>query len=183
MCYTTRGYGSSANLIGTPPAAMMAGLTQGVFHHDLSWHMLGIGAGIMLMLILVNKVTKINISLLGVGMGIYLPLSSSTPLFVGSFFAFVVKYYLQRKQQQGAAPDLNFQQHNAVLLSCGLVAGAALMDVLLAIPLSITGNPRLLAILLLNWQSLATLLGFLSLLTIAVCFYWVIQLQNKTTTT
>src|SRR5436190_17650 len=64
--------------LSAPPAAMMAGLTQGVFHHDLPWLMLGIGAGIMLILILVNKISKINISLLGVGMGIYLPLSSST---------------------------------------------------------------------------------------------------------
>lgn len=113
-------------------------------------------------------------------MGIYLPLSSSTPLFIGSLFAFIIKFFLKRKQQRGAASDLNFQQHNAVLLSCGLVAGAALMDVLLAIPLSITGNTRLLAILPLNWHSLATLLGFLSLLIVAACFYWAIQLQNKT---
>lgn len=168
--------------LSAPPAAMMAGLTQGVFHHDLPWLMLGIGAGIMLMLILLNKITKNNISLLGVGMGIYLPLSSSTPLFIGSLFGFIVKVYLQRKQQRGAALDLNFKQHNAVLLSCGLVAGAALMDVLLAIPLSITGNPRLFAILPLNWQSLATLLGFLSLLILAACLYWAIQLQDKAAT-
>lgn len=169
--------------LSAPPAAMMAGLTQGVFHHDLPWLMLGLGAGIMLMLILVNKITKINISLLGVGMGIYLPLSSSTSLFIGSLFGFIVKFYLQRKHRRGTASDVNFQQHNAVLLSCGLVAGAALMDVLLAIPLSITGNPRLLAILPQNWQSLATFLGFLSLLIIAAFFYWAIQLQNKTSMT
>ena len=168
--------------LSAPPAAMMAGLTQGVFHHDLPWLMLGIGAGIMLMLILLNKITKNNISLLGVGMGIYLPLSSSTPLFIGSLFGFIVKVYLQRKQQRGAVLDLNFKQHNAVLLSCGLVAGAALMDVLLAIPLSITGNPRLFAILPLNWQSLATFLGFLSLLILAACLYWAIQLQDKPAT-
>ena len=166
--------------LSAPPAAMMAGLAQGVFHHDLPWHMLGIGAGIMLVLILVNKISKINVSLLGVGMGIYLPLSSSTPLFIGSLMAFVVRCYLQRKQHQDVSSDLKFQQHNAVLLSCGLVAGAALMDVLLAIPLSISGNPRLLAILPISWQSVATLLGLLSVLTIAAGFYWAIQLQNKT---
>ncbi|MEN9916673.1 MAG: hypothetical protein RLY40_605 [Pseudomonadota bacterium] len=168
--------------LSAPPAAMMAGLTQGVFHHDLPWLMLGIGAGIMLLLILVSKITKLNISLLGVGMGIYLPLSSSTPLFVGSLFAFAVKRYLLTKPQV-VTSDLNFQHHNAVLLSCGLVAGAALMDVLLAIPLSVSGNPRLFAILPVNWQSLATLLGFLSLLILAGCFYWAVQLQNKTSTT
>lgn len=165
--------------LSAPPAAMMAGLTQGVFHHDLPWLMLGIGAGIMLILILVSKITKINISLLGIGMGIYLPLSSSTPLFVGSLFAFSVTLYLQRKQHNTAVADFNIQHHNTVLLSCGLVAGAALMDVMLAIPLSITNNARLFAILPLRWQSFTTLFGFLSLLCLAGCFYWASHSQTK----
>jgi putative OPT family oligopeptide transporter len=157
--------------LSAPPAAMMAGLTQGVFNHDLPWNMLGLGAVIMLVLILVNALTKINISLLGVGMGIYLPLSSSTPLFIGSLFAYSVKLFLQKKIHKGTASQ-DFQQHDAVLLSCGLVAGAALMDVLLAIPLSFTGNTRLFAILPLSWQAIASLLGFLSLLGLAASFYW-----------
>ncbi|MGA9629769.1 MAG: oligopeptide transporter, OPT family [Candidatus Rickettsiella isopodorum] len=153
-----------------PPAAMMAGLTQGVFNHDLPWNMLAIGGAIMLVLIIVNTVGKINLSLLGVGMGIYLPLSSSTPLFIGSLFAYGIKFFLQKKINRQTAPS-DFQQHNAILLSCGLVAGAALMDVFLAIPLSITGNPRLFAVLPISWQALASGFGFLSVLGLAVCFY------------
>ena len=162
--------------LSAPPAAMMAGLTQGVFNHDLPWNSLAVGGIIMLVLITINKLGKINISLLGVGMGIYLPLSSSTPLFIGSLFAYGVKLYLQKK---GQASPIDFQQHDAVLLSCGLVAGAALMDVLLAIPLSITGDSRLFAILPMNWQAFATLLGFLSLLVLAASFYWAVRLKNS----
>ncbi len=164
--------------LSAPPAAMMAGLTQGVFNHNLPWNFLVIGAMIMLILILVKRITKINISMLGVGMGIYLPLSSSTPLFVGSLFAYAIKWYLQRKKHNSAASQLNFQHHDAVLLSCGLVAGAALMDVLLAIPLSVTGNTRLFAILPVRWQTIPSLLGFLSLLGLAACFYGSIHLKN-----
>ncbi|MGC1855031.1 MAG: oligopeptide transporter, OPT family [Candidatus Aquirickettsiella sp.] len=161
--------------LSAPPAAMMAGLTQGVFNHDLPWNMLAIGAAIMLVLILVNLFSKINISLLGVGMGIYLPLSSSTPLFIGSLFAYAVKLFLQRKIHNDTLSKQNFQQQDAVLLSCGLVAGAALMDILVAIPLSITGNPRLFAILPIHWQSLANLLGLVSILVIGFSFYSVIE--------
>lgn len=164
--------------LSAPPAAMMAGLTQGVFNHDLPWTLLTIGAIIMLILILVNKITKINISLLGVGMGIYLPLSSSTPLFVGSLFAYAVKLYLQRKRHTDPSSQWDFQHHDAVLLSCGLVAGAALMDVLLAIPLSITGNTRLLAILPESWQAWGSLFGFLSILVLAISFYWSIYTKK-----
>lgn len=166
--------------LSAPPAAMMAGLTQGVFNHDLPWIMLGIGATIMLILILVNTLTKINISLLGVGMGIYLPLSSSTPLFIGSLFAYTVKLFLQKKMNKDTASQPNFQQHDAVLLSCGIVAGAALMDVILAIPLSITGNTRLFAIFPMGWQALASLLSFLSLLVLAASFYWAISSKKIT---
>jgi putative OPT family oligopeptide transporter len=161
--------------LSAPPAAMMAGLTQGVFKHDLPWNSLAVGGIIMLILIAINKLGKINISLLGVGMGIYLPLSSSIPLFIGSLLAYGVKLYLQKK---GQASQIDFQQHDAVLLSCGLVAGAALMDVLLAIPLSITGNARLFAILPMNWQAFATMLGFLSLLGLAASFYWAVRIKK-----
>lgn len=154
--------------LSAPPAAMMAGLTQGVFNHDLPWNRLAMGAAIMLILILANILGKVNISLLGVGMGIYLPLSSSTPLFIGSLFAYSVKCLLRKRLSKNTTVTL---QHDAVLLSCGLVAGAALMDVLLAIPLSITGNPRLFAISPVSWQALPSLLGFLSLLGLAACFY------------
>lgn len=164
--------------LSAPPAAMMAGLTQGVFNHDLPWDRLAIGVAIMLALILVNKITKINVSLLGVGMGIYLPLSSSTPLFVGSLFAVAVKWYLQIKKRNDVSSHINFQHHDAVLLSCGLVAGAALMDVLLAIPLSITGNTHLFAILPSSWEVFASGFGFLSLLVLAACFYWAIYFKK-----
>lgn len=161
--------------LSAPPAAMMAGLTQGVFNHDLPWTMLGFGAAIMLVLILLNTLGNINVSLLGVGMGIYLPLSSSTPLFIGSLFAVLLKWFLRKKANKTDPFEFDFTQHDAVLLSCGLVAGAALMDVLLAIPLSMTGNARLFAIMPVNWQVLADILGFLSLCILGFSFYSVVK--------
>ena len=85
---------------------------------------------------------------------------------------------LQKKIHKGQIPQLDFHQHDAVLLSCGLVAGAALMDVLLAIPLSITGNQRLFAILPISWQALANVLGFVSILVIGFSFYFMVKSKN-----
>ena len=165
--------------LSAPPAAMMAGLTQGVFNHDLPWGMMGIGAAVMVVLILLNTLSRVNISLLGVGMGIYLPLSSSTPLFIGSLFAVAVKLFLRRRlYTQNDQKALDFQQHYAVLLSCGLVAGATLMDVLVAIPLSISGNPRLFAIMPANWLAYANYLGLLSLLGLGFIFFWVVKTKK-----
>jgi putative OPT family oligopeptide transporter len=157
-----------------PPAAMMAGLTQGVFNHELPWPMLGIGALLMVIFITLHLLGLRRFSLLGVAMGIYLPLSSSTPLFIGSLFAFFIKRNFQCQLQEANEEEkvqINRRQHYAVLLACGLVAGSALMDVLLAIPMSVTSNPAILAIMPANYQGLATSLGFLSALILGFGFY------------
>ncbi|MES2998043.1 MAG: oligopeptide transporter, OPT family [Pseudomonadota bacterium] len=160
--------------LAAPPAAMMAGLTQGVFNHDLPWNMLGIGALIMLIFIMLHLLGFRKISLLGVAMGIYLPLSSSIPLFIGSLFAFFIKQKFQHQLlnvEEEKRLQINRQQHYAVLLACGLVAGSALMDVLLAIPMSVTGNPAILAIMPISRVGLATSLGFFSVLGLGFVFY------------
>lgn len=169
--------------LAAPPAAMMATLAQGVFDHQLPWSMLGTGALIMVFLIIVQQLAIKRLPLLGVAMGIYLPLSSSTPLFVGSFFALFVKRKLQKQLQQAKQEGgtiINQRQHNAVLLACGLVAGSALMDVLLAIPMSITSNPTILAISIpAHYQFLAVSSAFLSVLGLAFGFYRVSFTQQS----
>lgn len=167
--------------LSAPPAAMMAGLAQGVFNHHLPWSMLGIGALIMSVFIVLQLLGVKKLSLLGIAMGIYLPLSSSIPLFIGSLFAF----FIRRKFKQrlaGASKEERTQieqyQHHAVLLACGLVAGSALMDILLAIPMSLTSNPAILAIMPTKWNSLATSLGFLSVAGLGFGFYRVSHLRE-----
>jgi putative OPT family oligopeptide transporter len=157
-----------------PPAAMLAGLTQGVFNHQLPWTMLGIGTLLMLFFILLHLLGMNKLSLLGVAMGIYLPLSSSTPLFIGSFFAFFSKRYFSRQWQSVRDKEkskIRYRQHYAVLFACGLVAGAALIDVLLAIPVSVSGNSAILTLKPSNWPIVATSLGFLSLVGLGFGFY------------
>lgn len=162
--------------LAAPPAAMMAGLTQGVFNHDLPWSMLGIGGLIMAIFIALQLLGFRRLSLLGMAMGIYLPLSSSVPLFLGSLFAFFIKKNFQQQLHSASEEEklsINQRQHYAVLLACGLVAGAALMDILLAIPMSLAGNPAILAIMPVSWNGLAISLGFLSALGLGFGFYQV----------
>ncbi|BBB15521.1 oligopeptide transporter [Candidatus Rickettsiella viridis] len=160
--------------LSAPPAAMMAGLTQGIFNHDLPWSMLGIGALMMVVFIALQWLGLKKLSLLGVAMGVYLPLSSSIPLFIGSLFAFFIRRNFQQRLKGGSEEQkakIEQYQHYAVLLACGLVAGSALMDVLLAIPMSLTSNPEILAIMPARWNSLAVALGFLSVVGLGFGFY------------
>jgi len=91
-----------------PPAALLAGITEGVFHHNLPWNMVysgfAIGAGLIFAKRFVPG-TK-SLSILGVAIGIYLPLASSIPIFIGGMIAYMVK----RKRFGGNTCQKHFRQ-------------------------------------------------------------------------
>lgn len=156
-----------------PPAAMMAALTQGVFNHDLPWDMLEIGALIIIVCIVLNKILEkhnFSLSILAIALGMYFPLASSVPLFIGGLFGLMTKLALQKRQIKTNSD--NYQR--GLLLACGLVSGAALMDVVLAIPMALAKNPNVLTLLPTNWSSLATGLGILSVIGLGNWFYRVV---------
>ena len=154
-----------------PPAALMAAVTQAVFNHDLPWEMMGLGMFITALLIGLNHCLKrrgFTISILGVAIGMYLPLTTSMPLFFGGLMAYLVN----RKAKQ-LAPEVK-QRGN--LLACGLVAGSALMDVLLAIPMALLPNPEILNLMPANLKPLSIIMGVLVILGLTS---WFKRLANR----
>lgn len=152
-----------------PPAALMAAITQGIFNHGLPWGLLATGALLMALLLPIQKAIKhklnFNLSLLGIAIGIYLPMSSSIPLFIGALLSF----YINRSLIVKTEVEQVKAKHKALLMACGLVAGAALMDVFLAIPFSLAKNPNILQLDRLIWDG--SPLGFAILSTIGLCWY------------
>lgn len=149
-----------------PPAAATAAITQAVFSGNLPWGMLSIGACLTLAMVLLNfllrKKLKRELTLIGFAIGIYLPLAISTALFSGGFIAWLLK----RKMA-----DKTMALQKASLIACGLVAGSALMDVLLAVPFAISRNANLLQIAIPNWQTASVILSGLSVLFLIRLFY------------
>jgi len=153
-----------------PTAALMAAITEAVFRHTLPWHMLMTGCGIIvgvlgLNLILKRWFTQFNLSILGVAIGMYLPLATSTPLLVGGLIAFSIRQHFKRSTLELSA--IKQRKQIGVLIACGLVAGSALMDVLLAIPFSLLHSPEALSIVSPQWQNRAVILGIISVLSLA----------------
>lgn len=135
-----------------PPAAMMAAITQGIFDYNLPWSMILLGAGLVAVLGIVNRLLlpmRFRLSLLGVAMGIYLPLATSIPLFLGSLLALLTRRRLQqlRADKVVTAQEYEPRWQRGVLAACGLVSGAALMDVVLAIPFALSGSPDVMQLL------------------------------------
>ncbi|KTD04939.1 OPT family oligopeptide transporter [Legionella feeleii] len=155
-----------------PTAALMAAITEAVFRNTLPWTMMFIGAAVILALIFFIYVVKLDryvrLSILGVAIGMYLPIASSFPLFLGGMIAMVTQWRLSKKKLSDEEGQLRRQR--GVLIACGLVAGSALVDVLLAIPFSIFHTPNALTMVGKNWQNYGIMLGIVSTLILA---YWI----------
>ncbi len=152
-----------------PTAAMLAAVTEAVFRGDLPWKMMFAGAGIILAVIVVNRIFNlqrvIKLSMLGIAIGMYLPVTSTVPLFVGGMIAFWVQ---RRLHQQTNDVELGTQKmQRGILIACGLVAGSALMDVLLAVIFSLSHGPDSLSLVGEHWNTMGALLGVGSMVMLA----------------
>jgi putative OPT family oligopeptide transporter len=149
-----------------PTAALMAAITEAVFQHSLPWGMMFIGSGIILVIIFLNYMFNLrrylNLSILGIAIGMYLPLSSSFPLFIGGMIALLVQKCLHGMKKNDKEQTIRKQK--GTLIACGLVAGSAIIDVLLAIPFSIAQNPDVLQLVGPGWTNTGVYLGLLSTL-------------------
>lgn len=155
-----------------PTAALMAAITEAVFRNSLPWNMMLIGSCIILLALFLNHIFKlkrfINLSILGIAIGMYLPLASSFPLFIGGMIALFVQKRLERKKM--TEEESVTRKQKGTLIACGLVAGSAIMDVLLAIPFSILHSPDALQLVGPGWKETGAYLGVLSTLVLA---WWI----------
>jgi putative OPT family oligopeptide transporter len=153
-----------------PTAALLAAVTEAVFRHSLPWTMMLIGAAVILGVILGNRLFKlqrfVHLSVLGIAIGMYLPLASSVPLFLGGMIAKLVEWRLQGIK--GIKKDLSRRKQIGTLIACGLVAGSALTDVFLAIPFSVFQSPDALRLVDDSWHVFSIWLGVLSTILLAV---------------
>lgn len=114
-----------------PKATLMSYIIKGVLSRDLPWGLVIIGAMIALVLELSA------IPALAFAVGLYLPLGTSAPIFVGGMVRYAVDFYLKKKL---AKQNLTEEQiiaetdkSNGVLLASGYIAGGAIAGILIAL--------------------------------------------------
>ncbi|OGV35457.1 MAG: oligopeptide transporter, OPT family [Legionellales bacterium RIFCSPHIGHO2_12_FULL_35_11] len=158
-----------------PTAALLAAITSAVFKNNLPWLMMSIGGLIIFAVISFNYLFKferfIRIYILGVAIGMYLPITSSIPLFVGGMIAFLVKRNLFRRNL--SKNEIENSNQVGMRIACGLVAGSALVDVVLAIPFSILHSPDALRLFSSSWENSY---GVIFSITVSVGLgFWIIK--------
>ncbi|OGT37608.1 MAG: oligopeptide transporter, OPT family [Gammaproteobacteria bacterium RIFCSPHIGHO2_12_FULL_38_14] len=133
-----------SQMLAAPQAGMMATVAKGIFSHQIEWSMLAVGAVIAVICIILDEVLKAQfgtrLPVLAVGIGIYLPLDATVPVVIGGLLTYLVQRKLNRTYHRGeveAEVKVNLHRHRGLLLACGLVAGASLMGVILAVPFAI----------------------------------------------
>lgn len=111
-----------------PQATLFASLTKAIFSNGtLPMDKIWIGAALGVAIIVLDHFffaqKKFRLHLMPIAVGIYLPLTLATPMVIGG----VIHYFVKQKH-----PDRDEGSDPGVLLSSGLVAGEALMGVLVA---------------------------------------------------
>lgn len=124
---TMPGSGQSVAKFSAPKATLMSYIIKGVLGGDLPWALILLGTMIAVTLELSGA------SSLAFAVGMYLPLSTSTPILVGGVVRWGVDRYLRTKpENQELTEDemtAKTDQSQGVLLASGYIAGATLAGV------------------------------------------------------
>lgn len=117
----TRDDGSPVQKYEAPKARLMSLIIDGILTQKLPWSLVLLGVAIAIVLELCG------ISSLPFAVGVYLPLSSSAPIFFGGLVRWAAD------KVSGAKSDAESESSPGVLFSSGLIAGGAIAGIGLAI--------------------------------------------------
>ena len=107
------------NPLPAPQATLMATVIKGLLDQQLPWGLVIAGMGIAAM------VELCGISSLAFAVGAYLPLSTTSPIFMGGLIMLIADKFNKKKEDAEIGPG--------ALFSSGLIAGGALTGILVAI--------------------------------------------------
>jgi putative OPT family oligopeptide transporter len=113
------GLGIGSEELPAPQATLMALVIEGVVNADLPWAL--VIAGILIAAL----VEMLGLPSLVIAVGIYLPLSLMSPILIGGIVRLLV-------EQRNTGHALREKRENGVLFASGLIAGAALVGVIIA---------------------------------------------------
>ena len=135
--HKTRPDGSAVTKYDAPKATLMSYIIKGILNRQLPW-------GLVLLGVMIAIVLEMSgIPSLAFAVGVYLPLSSSSPIFIGGMIRWFVDRYLRKKlKDKNLSEDelvAETDKSPGVLMASGYIAGGALAAIVIAI---LQGVPR-----------------------------------------
>src|SRR5437773_5697820 len=122
--------GSAVQKFDAPKATLMSYIIKGILSHKLPWALVLLGAMIAVVL------EMSGIPSLAFAVGVYLPLASSTPIFIGGMVRLLVDRYLKVKFRHKNLSEIELTAEGdkspGVLLASGYIAGGAITGIVIA---------------------------------------------------
>lgn len=122
--------GSTVTKYDAPKATLMSYIIKGILNRQLPW-------GLVLLGVMIAIVLEMSgIPSLAFAVGVYLPLSSSSPIFLGGMIRWLVDKYIRVKFKDKKLTEEEFvaetDKSPGVLMASGYIAGGALAAVFIA---------------------------------------------------
>jgi len=114
--------GREIEKLDSPKAQIMALVVDGILTQKLPWGLILVGA------FLAIAIELVGIPSLPVAVGVYLPISTSATMFLGG----VIRWLVDRRRSPAEREGPDADSGPGVLFSSGLIAGGAIMGVVLA---------------------------------------------------
>jgi putative OPT family oligopeptide transporter len=161
-----------------PQGVMFEKLVGGIFGagQQIPWNLVGYGAAVGVAAILIDRLfleprkTKFRLYAMPLAVGMYLPWTVTFPILIGGV---VYKWVDSRSAARGDSPEQRLKAiHGGLLFSSGLVAGEAIMGILIAVLVMLQLEIPLLS----GWLSGGVLVDLVSL---AALFVVIVMLVRK----
>lgn len=128
--YKVRADGTEVRKYDAPKATLMSYIIKGILDHKLPWALVMFGVMISVVLELCG------VSSLAFAVGVYLPISSSAPVFVGGIIRWLVDRYVRGKHKGKQLTEEQLvaegDKSSGVLLASGYIAGGAIAGIVIA---------------------------------------------------
>jgi len=165
--------GKSVPRLDSPKATIMALITDGILTHKLPWALVLLGVFITI------AIELMGVQALPVAVGVYLPISTSSAMFVGG----VVRWLIERRAHARQQSIAELESGPGVLFSSGLIAGGAICGIVLAAVAGVLGSADALAERVPVFHALgalpqSSLLAFVLFAALGATLYWV-ALRNE----
>lgn len=162
--------GAGDHALAAPQAALISSLAKGVFGGSLNWGLIGLGAVIGVVAILVDetltRTSRFALPPLAVGMGMYLPMSLTLIIPLGA----VLGYFYNRWAVRTGG-DVERKKRLGVLLATGMIVGESLYGVVFAGFVAGTGSDEPFAVFSGFNGSVAEIIGVVAFAAVLTWMY------------
>ena len=162
-----------------PQAGLISALAKGVITGAVPWDMIGLGAGIGVAIIILDELLGLTkkgprLPPLAVGLGIYLPTSTTLMVVVG---ALVGAWFDRRADRH---PRAEATKQLGVLLASGLIVGESLLAVIFAGIVGLSGKQGPIALVGDSFATPSIIIGgVVFAITVIVLYRWIIGMARS----